>query len=249
MQISNTNNHRSVFKAHPEFETLRKSYNITASSFFRRSQYYGSPDTEFNDVINVLKNMFQQKPKKPKKILIAGIGNSQEPFSFLSVIYKFLGNIPLRKAVDMYCVDLQASPSKKILFKNSFYDAFGSPAFVPESFLVDKHNAGVSCFIYRVKNEIFKYLWNVYSNPKKAQWETRIQDAITNFKEEQFDIISINNTLGYISTHQERNKVLQNISRCLKKGGILVTDPYKGYLKNYSGLNGMKECAEGIFEK
>lgn len=237
------------FKAHPEFEALNRGYNVTASSFFRHSQYYGSPDVEFNDVKNILTSAFQQKSKNPKKILIAGIGNSQEPFSFLAVIHRVLGKTPLKKGVDMYCVDLQSQPTKETLFKHSFYDSNGTPAFVPESFVEDKHHNVVSSFIYRVKDDIYKYLWKTYSNPQKSLWETKIQDAIKAFPEGEFDIISMNNIIGYIATPQARNEVLQNAHRCLKKDGVLITDPYKNYLDTYSGLTGMNQCAEGIFKK
>lgn len=242
-------NNTLSFKAHPEFTALNRGYNVTASSFFRHSQYYGSPDVEFNDVKNVLTSAFQQKSKNPKKILIAGIGNSQEPFSFLAVIHKILGKTPLKKGVDMYFVDLQSQPSKETLFKHSFYDSQGTPAFVPESFVEDKRYNLVSSFIYRVKDEIYKYLWKTYSDSNKSLWETKIQDAIKSFPEGAFDIISMNNILGYIAKSQDRNDVLQNACRCLKKDGILITDPYKNYLDTYSGLQGMHQCAEGIFKK
>lgn len=249
MQITNINNPNLTFKAHPEFEILSNGYNVTASSFFRHSQYYGSPDIEFNDIKNVLSKAFQHKSKKPKKILIAGIGNSQEPFSFLAVIHNILGKTPLKKGVDMYFVDLQSQPSKENLFRHSFYDSPGTPAFAPESFVKDSNNNIITNFIYRVKDEIYKYLWKVYSNSNKSLWETRIQDAIKHFPEEQFDIISMNNIIGYIEKAQERNEVFKHAFRCLKKDGILITDPYKNYLGTYPGLTGMQECAEGIFKK
>ncbi len=248
MLISNRNN-LLTFTAHPEFAMLNEGYNVTASSFFRHSQYYGSPDKEFNDVKNVLINAFQHQIKKPKKILIAGIGNSQEPFSFLAVIHKLLGKTSLKKGVDMYFVDLQSQPTKEKLFKQSFYDSHGTPAFAPESFIKDSHNNVISNFIYRVKDEIYKYLWKTYSNSKKSFWETRIQDAIRRFPEEEFDIISMNNIIGYIAKPQEREEVFQHAFRCLKKDGVLITDPYKNYLNTYTGLNNMQECAEGIFRK
>lgn len=236
------------FGAHPEFEALKKNYNITASSFFRHSQFYGSPDKEFSDVQNALTSVFLPRTKDKKKILIAGIGNSQEPFSFLAVISKLLGKISLKKGVDMYFVDLQSKPPKDKLFKQSYFDSCGAPPFAPESFVTDGHNSRGN-FIYRVKDEIYKYLCKAYSSGKKSKWETKIQDAIKSYPDEHFDVISMNNIIGYIEKPNERNEVLKHASRCLKKGGVLITDPHKNYLDIYSGLSGMQECAEGIFKK
>lgn len=249
MQILNNNRNYPTFKAHPEFETLKKGYNVTASSFFRRSQYYGSPDVEFRDVQKTLTDVFQPNLKDPKEILIAGIGNSQEPFSFLAVINNLLGKKPLKEGVDMYFVDLQSQPPKDKLLKQSFFDSHGVPPFAPESFVEDSKNNLIKNFIFRVKDEIYKYLCKAYSNPKKSMWETKIQDAIRTYPDEKFDVISMNNIIGYIAKPEERNEVFKHASRCLKKGGVLITDPYKGYSETYSGLSGMQECAEGIFKK
>lgn len=250
MQIlNNYNNNYPVFKAHPEFEALKKGYNVTASSFFRHSQYYGSPDVEFLDVQRAITGVFQPQQKDPKKILIAGIGNSQEPFSFLAVINNLLGKKPLKNGVDMYFVDLQSQPKKSELFKQSFYDSHGAPPFAPESFVEDRKNNVAVNFVFRVKDEIYKYLCKAYSNSKKSKWETKIQDAIRTYPDESFDIISMNNILGYIAKQEERNEVFEHATRCLKKDGVLITDPYKNYLDTYSGLSGMKEWAEGIFKK
>lgn len=247
MKISTIQNKQN-FCAHPDFMLLKEAYHITASSYFRRGQYYGSPDIEFKDVIKIFHRKFGRPTSTPQKVLIAGIGASEEPFSYLSVIQNISKDVKLDKIIDLYCVDLQSIPSKKALYMDSFYDFQGIPKFASESFIKESDKHGKYDYaIYRVKDEIFKYLWMVYNNRKKTKWETRIQDAITKYKSSQFDIISINNVLGYIANPLERENVIKNVIRCLKKGGIFITDPFRS--DKYKSLNELKKCAEGIFEK
>ena len=86
---NNTKTYRPItFKAHPDFEKLVRNYDVTASSFFRRGPYYGSTSEEFVDVEKILSSIFQSLGE-PKTMLIAGIGDSQEPFSYLAVLKVF----------------------------------------------------------------------------------------------------------------------------------------------------------------
>lgn len=244
---NNINQQQQTFRAHPDFVRLNKAYNVTASSYFRRGQYYGSPCEEFVDIIKVFSSVFSSaKADDHKSMLIAGVANSQEPFSYLAVIQNILQKIPVKQILDLYCVDLQSKPNKKKLFTDSFYDNFGAPEYGKDSFVFEpKKHGRIDIFKYRVNDKILKYLWNVYSNWRKTQWDTRIQDAIKTYPDEKFDIISVNNTLGYIESSQERSNVLSNVLRCLKEGGIFITDPYQ----NYGVLNSLAQIADGIYQK
>ena len=83
---------------------LQKQYQITASSYFRRGPYYGSANDNFQNIINVFQTIFDKNIKQPIKMLIVGIGDSQEPFSYLAVIkniikYQNLSSILLGKYI------------------------------------------------------------------------------------------------------------------------------------------------------
>lgn len=242
------------FCHHPDFIELKIKYKITASSYFRRGDLYGSPCKEFANVIDSLKLFFNEKMNHDKngkvRMLIGGIGESQEPFSILAVVKQLIGNNKLNEVLDLNTVDLQSKPNKPQLFLQSFYEHNQKPEFVPESFVTeDITGYGYKHHRYRVKNEIFKYLFDVYNNPEKAKWETRIQDAIKEYPENSFNVISVNNTIGYIYDPQVAMFVVKNIYKMLKPSGIFITDPdYSSYKKVFSP-EVSKEIYKGIYQK
>jgi len=239
------------FKSHPDFIQLSKTHNITASSFFRRGQFYGSACEEFQDIVSLFKKIFGGNLSKECKMLIAGIGNSQEPFSYLAVIKDIIKNKKIKKVLDLNIVDLQSEPLRRKLFEDSFFEFSHIPNYAADSFVIDQ-----KCSInysqlryYRVNDEIFDYLCSVYHNQKKSQWDTRVQEAVKLYQPDEFDVISINNTLGYIKDRKERTDAFINIERILKQDGILITDPnYKDFVDvDLSGS--FAELGWGIFKK
>lgn len=249
-QINKVNNYNN-FKAHPDFVKLSQNYGITASSYFRRGPAYGCADENFQDIINIFKKIFH-KIEKPLKMLIVGIGNSQEPFSYLATIKDIINNKEINDVLDLNIVDLQSKPDKNKLFKNSYFEYSHVPDFAQSSFVKDiKPNIVYNTITgyYRVKDDIFNYLNKTYSNNNKSKWSSRIQESIVDFNNSEFDIISINNTLGYIIDKEERINTLQNIYRVLKKNKILITDPNHYYIEQAGLLNKFNEISLGIYEK
>ena len=218
------------FKHHPDFVALQKRYEVLASSYFRRGGFYGSACEDFIDVINSLKiilnseNMPYFKSNK-LQMLIGGIAESQEPFSILASVKKLIGKKNLEDVMDLHTVDLQSPPTRGNLFKQSFYDAY-EPMFVKSSFVEDDGTKyGLRRYkTHRVNDEIFEYLSDTYNNPEKAKWETRIQDAVKEYDNESFNVISVNNTLCYIGDSNTRFDAIKNIYRILKPGGIFISD-------------------------
>ena len=246
--FSNQNYKQKTFKAHKDFDILAKDYEICASSYFRRGGFYGSPSNDFVDVIKAVNGNFCLNKNK-KNILIAGIGESQEPFSLLAVIKSLTKEKTLKDTVDLNIIDLQSKPEDKKLFEQSYFDCGYQPTYVKDSFIKDNGSKyGLDIWKkYRVNDEIFDFLKQTYQNPNKSHWESRIQEVVKEIPSESFDIISINNTLGYIKDKDTIVDTLNNIMRIMKKDGVFITDMYSRF--NYILKNKMLEIYKGIFKK
>lgn len=215
-----------TFKAHADFHILMKKNNLLSSSFFRRGYFFNIPSLLYNSIIDTFTESY--KNKSFKKMLIAGVANSQEPFSNLAVIKSLNKNKNLEDVVELNIVDLQSKPSEEQLFQDSFYDMEGEPAYVKESFVIDDINKSrKKVSPYRVANDIFKFLLNTYNDSNKSKWDTRFQENVETYADNTFDLVSANNILYYINDPQIRNQTLENIHRILKQGGKFVTDPYQ----------------------
>lgn len=243
------------FGDHRDLARLRYHFpKVTQSCFFRRGDDFSSPSSDFKHVANVLKTVFSKDIKTLKRMLIAGIGNSQEPFSYLAVINSQNPQKPLNEIVDMYAVDLQSLPNCRTLFKNSIYNADKPINYAEKSFITDdKHFIKNDIPINRVKNSIYYYLLRVYNNFQKSKWETPIQTAIKTYDDNFFDIISANNILPYVkltSGDKASSDVLREMHRCLTPGGYLITDPkiYR-FTKDSGILEKMQKIENGIYKK
>lgn len=244
-------------KHHPDFYKLRnEGYEILASNYFRRGGAYGSPSDEFVDVIKAMRVILKSglisfyKDNKVK-MLIGGIGESQEPFSLLATAKSIMGEENMSDYLDTYIVDLQTQPGKDTLFKQSYYDSCQEPKFVKTSFIEDlnKNDELPSYRKYRVTDDIFEYLLNTYNNSEKSKWRTRIQDALNEYPDEEFDIVSINNTLMYIIDTDELKNSIKNIYRTLKPGGIFISDDRLKYYKDFFTPANSVEIYPGIYQK
>ena len=99
---------------------------------------------------------------------------------------------------------------------------------------------------------------NIQINPKltfnyfqkKPVNTTKNNNTCINFKHHpDFEnLISINNTLGYI-LKSERNETIHNLCRLLKRDGILITDPEAEHLENAKIDACFKQLYEGIYLK
>lgn len=236
-------NYNQTFTAHPDFYKLAKNYDLTASSYFRRGETYGSPSTEFADIVKTFLNIFKQETDKPRKMLIVGVADSQEPFSYLAVLKHIFNNTPINKQLQLHCVDLQSKPRKNKLFKDSFLDYF-YPRYAASSFIYDENHYGkFDSLHYRVDDEIFNYLYKVY-NSKNSKWETRIQDIINDYPNEHFDIISINNTLPYfLKIDKNGIDTAKKLVEILKPNGVIITDTH------WDAYYGFESLYPGIFRK
>ena len=248
----NNNKTSPSFKAHPQFYELKKGFDITASNFFRRGLSYSNPSTEYVDINYLFRRIFKNDSSKPKKMLVIGIGSSQEPFSYLASIKEIIGNKPLAETVELYTVDMQSKPSNTKLFWDSFYDCgYGAPpVFARTSFVMDfsRKNPHKNR-TYRVNDEIYDFLKNTYNDSKKSKWDVRIQDIIEEYPDKYFDIISSNNTLGYIIERKELDKTFSNIYRILHPEGVFITDNYR--LKtNFPPQNNcnLEQIYDGIYK-
>ena len=249
------NNYNKITgKAHSDFYKI-SNHNlwISASCFFRRGVVLGS-NNGFNEVIKIFSLLFNEKDDDKKSMLIVGIGHSQEPFSYLAAIKELIQKEKLEDVLDLQTIDLQAKPTKNILLKCPHYDECTSkkPEFAKTSFVKYAQILGdtITNTGYRVNDEIFNYLYNTYNDAKKSKWATRIQDEIKNYSDNTFDVLSINNVLGYIENDDEYYYTIKNLPRIMKPEGYLITDTAKDQLFKKLGLDkSLKKISSGIYKK
>ena len=250
---NNTSKKQAIsFTAHPDFERLAMSYNITASSFFRRGPFYGAPTEGFKSIIELFSKLFNRELKSPLNMLIVGVGKSQEPFSYLAVIKNLIGDKKISEVLNLQAMDLQSKPKKSEIFNNSYYEFPLEPTYVPSSFVYDKRENvfyGSVPGYYRVNSEIFKYLNLTYNDKTRSFWDTRVQEGINKIKDDSLDIVSINNTIGYIEENNERVETVQNIYRKLKKGGVLISDYHYDHVNHANLQDQFISIEPGIYQK
>ena len=126
------------FAAHPDFYN---KYNSVMSCFFRR----GSVALEsrgYADNEKIFSTVFKSCKDTIKRMLIVGIGNSQEPYSYLASIKSILKEKTLKKNLDLHIIDLQSKPDEQNVWIHSFYDGAyedgDKPGFALDSFVKDR---------------------------------------------------------------------------------------------------------------
>ena len=279
LPISNTNNFNRIPNSKPSFKAHLDFYkfNSTQSCFFRRGCVILANNKGYSKIETIFKELFTTNNSQQKQMLIVGIGNSQEPFSYLASIKGIIGNKSLKQAIDLYTVDLQSKPEEKQLKENAFSDLLDYekfPEYAEKGFVKDNYDrwlgvnnneksyTPIELFLkiktankepsrYRVNDEIFNLVKNTYNNPEKSKWDSRIQETIQTYPENKFDIISANNVLGYINSDYEYLQTLKHIKRTIKHGGYFITDPYDFLFKEYCAdfLNNFEKIYEGIYKK
>lgn len=241
-------------KAHPDFyEISQYNLSLRASSFFRRGVVLGET-SYFKDVIDVFSTLFNKNTNNKKSILIVGIGRSQEPFSYLASIKELIKDKKLKDVLNLQTVDLQAKPTKNILLSCTHYGGFWGkePMFAKSSFIKYAQMYGDTVLQtgFRVNDEIFDYLYKTYNNKSKSKWATRIQDDIKNYPDNSFDVLSMNNVLGYIEDDDEYYSTIKNMPRIVKPNGFIITDTICENLFQKVGVDKMlTKISAGIFKK
>lgn len=241
-------------KAHPDFyEISQYNLSLRASSFFRRGVVLGET-SYFKDIIDVFSTLFNKNTNDKKSILIVGIGRSQEPFSYLASIKELIKDKKLKDVLNLQTVDLQAKPTKNILLSCTHYGGFWGkePMFAKSSFIKYAQMYGDTVLQtgFRVNDEIFDYLYKTYNNKSKSKWATRIQDDIKNYSDNSFDVLSMNNVLGYIEDDDEYYSTIKNMPRIVKPNGFIITDTICENLFQKVGVDKMlTKISDGIFKK
>lgn len=230
------------FGINTEYErvkALKLSSDIRTSNYFRM---YGG----FEGIINALKLVYGRIPRP--KILIVGVGRAQEPFSILAVIKNMFKGKPIESSVDLNCVDLQPKISGEKLKEYSILDSWNTPDLAPEAFEQFRKNENTRFESYRIKSELVRYLGDVFNDPNKTKWDTKIQDFSAACADNTYDVVSMNNVLDYI-TDSEKEMVIKNLGRMIKPNGILVTDAiYASYVSRLLRSNFML-IEKGVWQK
>ena len=233
------------FGHHPDFNNIIKNLPLCASSYYRRGFVSTEPSSSFVDILNVFKKVFSTEGIK--KLLIVGIAHSEEPFSYLSIIKPLKNDKPIEEFLDLHIIDLQSKPYKKDLFEDSYTIDECFPDYAKNSFVYDPKHAKWSFHKYRVKDELFNYLNKVYDDSSKSKWETRVQEGITTYPNEYFDVISINNVLYYLYEN-EIYPTVENIYKALKLNGYIITEDDM-FFQESKISNKLERVDRGIFRK
>lgn len=274
-RINSSRENKLNFSAHPDFY----NFNSIQSCFFRRGAVLLSCSKGYSYIEDIFLKIFKPNTDIQRSMLIIGIGRSQEPFSYMASIKGIIQNRKLNKNVDLYTVDLQSKPEYNELKKNSFCDLFDYekfPKYAEDGFIKDtgfshpekkktdyvlnpieeyllmlnKKNKEKTSH-YRVNDEIFDFVNSTYNNPEKSKWESPVQEVITEYPNEKFDIVSANNVLPYIVSVDDIIRTIKHIKRTLKPNGYFITDPYEypQQFKDAGVLDNMKQVYAGIYQK
>lgn len=219
----------------PVVEYLGPQISLYFRKGFKRS---------FNDIVNAIRTVMtiQQLPK----ILIVGVGKAQEPLSYLAVIQNMFKFKPIESLVDLNCVDFQPKISDEKLAEYSKYPLKTVPEYASGGFVSTNDVYHPNVF----KPEITQYLKNIFNNPNKSRWNTKIEDFAEICPKETYNIISINNVLMYIKNHDAVIRTLENIAGMLKVNGVLITDEcVDNYPSTYKFLSDFIHLAPGIWKK
>lgn len=247
LPITYNNQNPVSFAHHPDFEKMIKAKEpIIASSYFRRSPIALYTVDSFTDIINTFKEVFQGEFKTPKKMLIVGVADSQEPFSYLASIRQIVKDKPIQEILDLYIVDLQSAPEHKKLYNNSHTLGHLMPEYAKEGF-VRSEDLGKNFYNYRIKNDLFNFLEQTYMDPKKSKWESRIQEVIKDYPDNYFDIVSMNNVLFYLP-ESKKYPTLENVYRTIKNDGYFITEG-NFYVDSSSFRENMEKTNYGIYRK
>ena len=130
------NTQKVNFTAHPDFEKLGN----TKSCYFRRGAVV-LVSKAYSDIENLFYKIFKNNTDQ-KELLIIGIGNSQEPFSYLASIKGILKERSLKNNVDLSVIDLQSKPTLKKLKEYALPKLFEYekyPLFAKNSIIKDDY--------------------------------------------------------------------------------------------------------------
>ena len=230
------------FNSRLEYLVLNKDYEVRASSHFRRGQYYGGPSDGYKDVENTLKKMYENKPKN--KMLIVGVGKGQEPFSLAASTYSINWWNNLKDVLELNCVDLgpkltdeEVEKASKMRFEND------------KGYAIDSMKKTFDC-MFTFKKEICDFVKDAFDSKEKTKWDTSIQEFVETCPDNSYDCVSMNNTLGYILSNDQINRVMTRMEDIIKPDGFLITDScFSGYFERFNLLSSFEEIYPGIYQK
>lgn len=231
------------FTARTEYNILAKDYAIRASSHFRRGEMFGSACDEYRDVEDTLKLMYQNKPKN--KVLIVGVGKAQEPYSIAASIYSINWMENLKDVLELNCVDLGPK-----LTDEEVEDASKLKKWYNDKYYAVDSMVPIGNNEYKFQDEICDLIKETFDSEEKTKWDTSIQEFVETCPDDSYDCVSINNTLGYIVSNEQTNKVISRLEKIIRPKGFLITDAHKsGYFKRFNLLSSFEEIYPGIYRK
>lgn len=195
----------------PHFQSpaSRVGWKVVSSGFFR------FPEMNLIYKEHLLK--LSLNGKKPE-ILVIGVGQGQEPLSWLSFFYR--DDKKLDELVELSTMDILAR------------DEFVLQQYMRrESSIFNRHHAGSEEFkkvfdfdgkkgLFRIKDELIDHLNRVLDS-NNSKWKSSIVDLTS---DKQYDLVTCNRVLMHLGAEVQETAV-QNLVRSVRPGGILMLDP------------------------
>lgn len=234
--INHKNKQKITFAARKEYVDYDNSFDVRASNWFRRSRFYGPQSEDFQHIINTLADIYKNKLKI--NLLIVGIGQGQEPLSFLTSIKALNPRKKLKNVVNLSCVDLQPKDLDEKEWKISNFDK--DDTYFPQMFTKNPND-----YCGYPLTEISDYYRNTLNDPAKSKFDTFAIEFARESKPKIYDVVSCNNTLIYGKSRREGLQSLRGLAKIVKTGGVLITDAFvefdkvlsKNFKKLYPGIH------------
>lgn len=178
--------------------TRGNAANLHRSEFFRHKEDYDFFIELVNDAI---------ENGKPLKFLEIGVGNMEEPVSFLATAYANSNGMKLEDIVDMEIVELEKKENRNTNYRLGKKLFFDSPSVKPPK--TCENSFSLIDGEYEVADEIKEYLSRRIDDESKAHFNTPIENfaSSTNTK---YDVVACNNVLQHMGGHESYESPLKN---------------------------------------
>lgn len=185
----NPDHYKEIMK---DQEVLGPGYELERSQFFRHKYQYEIFDNELDKKL---------KEKDQVNFLTIGIGNLEEPLSFLSVAEKHAQEQEqnIQDILDLKMVDIRDKDEIKTE-KNLGKDAFGNIREPDQAYKksFDIIKTGKNKGEYQFNDNITTYISKKFNDPNKTKLNTPVEEFLNEHGNKKYDFVACNNVLQWL---------------------------------------------------